>query len=369
MKLIQFTASKVWRGHEQKIIYLYETFRDNNYVKDQIIVCPIDSEIYRVAKEKNLNIQTIDTKSKLKAAKQLKKIADSFSGNLLFIHNSTSHTISVLAGFFYGLKIPMALCRTLIVRVDTNFFRKWKYNYRGIKKIICITQPVVDVLKFAVKDQSRISIVGILTDIDKFKNSKKTGKLHEELNISKEYKLIGNIAAFTWFKDHKTWVKTVKELKDRNVKAKYILIGKGELEAEVRIQVKELGLENDVYFLGFRTDIAQIMPELDVLLFTSNEEPAGGVILEAYACKTPVVAANAGGIPEVLIDNQTGLMSHVGNSVEFADKVEIMLNDDQTRNRLIENGYQFLKENYTKEVIGKKMFEELNSILKIHSNL
>ncbi|WP_432671408.1 glycosyltransferase family 4 protein [Flavobacterium sp. SM2513] len=364
MRLIQFTVSKVWRGHEQKIIYLYETFRDNHYIEDQIIVCPLDSEIYKVALEKKLKVITIDVKSKLRAAKELKMIADDFNSDLLFIHNSKAHTISVLAGVFYNLKIPMALCRTLIVRVDTNFFRKWKYNYEGIKKIICITQPVVDVLKYAVKDHSKLSIVGILTDIDKFKTSKKTGKLHKELNIPNDYKIIGNIAAFTWFKDHSTWLRTVKELKDRNVNAKYVLVGKGEKEAEIRKQVKELGLDNDVYFLGFRKDIEEIMPELDVLLFTSNEEPAGGVILEAYACRTPVVATNAGGIPEVLINNETGLMAEVGNHIDFANKVEIVLNDNQLRERLTENGYKFLEENYTKEVIGKKMIAELNLIIK-----
>lgn len=364
MRLIQFTASKVWRGHEQKIIYLYEAFRDNNYVDDQIIVCPLDSELYKVAKEKKLKVHTFEFKSKLKSAKELKNIADNFNSNIIFIHNSKSHTISVLAGVFYGLKIPMVLCRTLIKRVDTNFLRKWKYNYKGIKKIICITQPVVDALKFAVKDESRISIVGILTDIDKFKNSQKTGKLHDELNIPKEYKIIGNIAAFTDFKDHSTWVKTVKELKDRNVKAKYVLVGKGKKENEIKAQVKGLGLDKDVYFLGFRTDIPQIMPELDILLFTSNNEPAGGVILEAYACKTLVVAANAGGIPEVLIDNKTGLLAEVGNPIDFADKVEFLLNDKQTQEKLIANGYQFLKDNYTKEIIAKKMFDELNEVLQ-----
>ena len=159
-------------------------------------------------------------------------------------------------------------------------------------------------------------------------------------------------------------MRTVKELKDRNVKAKYILVGKGPLENEIRTQVKELGLENDIYFLGFRTDVAQIMPELDVLLFTSDEEPAGGVILEAYACKTPVVATNAGGIPSLLINDETGFLAEVGNHVDFADKVEILLNNSQIRNRLTENGYQYLKDNYTKEVIGKKMFDELNLVLQ-----
>lgn len=366
MRLIQVTASKGWRGHEQKIIYLYEAFRDFGYVEDQWIVCPTDSEIFKIATQKNMQVIGLDFKSEydFKFAKSLKSIATFNKADVIFIHNSESHTIAVLSALFYGLKVPMALCRTLIKRVDTNFLRKWKYNYKGIKKIICVSQPVVDVLKYAVKDHSKLCVVGSVTDINKFTKTQKTGMLHQEFNISEDYKIIGNIAAFTGFKDHKTWINTVAELVQRKVKAKYILIGNGPLEAEIRAQVKELGLENEIIFAGFRKDIPEILPEMDLFLFTSNNEPTGGVLLESYACRVPIVAANAGGIPEVVIDNETGFLAQVGNPIDFADKVEQLLFNEELQEKFTKNGYQFLLDNFTKEVIAKKMFDELNEIIQ-----
>mgnify|MGYP006200583105 CR=1 FL=1 len=105
------------------------------------------------------------------------------------------------------------------------------------------------------------------------------------------------------------------------------------------------------------------MPEFDLFLFTSNNEPTGGVLLESYACRVPIVAANAGGIPEVVKDNETGLLAEVGNPIDFADKVILLLDNETLQKQFTDNGYQFLKDNFTKEVIAKKMFDELNEVL------
>jgi glycosyltransferase involved in cell wall biosynthesis len=365
MRLIQVTASRVWRGHEQKIIYLYEAFRDFGYVEDQWIVCIKDSELYNVAKSKNMQVIGLEYNGEydLKFAKALKQAADEKRADIVFIHNSESHTISVLSSIFYGLKIPLVLCRTLIKRVDTNFLRKWKYNYKGIKKIICVSNPVVDVLKYAVKDHSKMCVVGSVTDIHKFKY-KDAGILRKEFSIPDDYRIIGNIAAFTGFKDHVTWVNAAAELVKRGVQAKFILIGEGGLEQQVRQQVKDLGIESEVIFAGFRKDIPQVLPEFDLFMFTSNNEPTGGVLLEAYACHVPIVAANAGGIPEVVVNGETGLMAQVGNPIDFADKVQQLLGDEGLQDEFRKNGYEFLKNNFTKEVIAKKMFDELNEVLQ-----
>lgn len=364
MRLIQVTASKGWRGHEQKIIYLYESFRDFGYVEDQWIVCVKGSEIYKVAESKGMQVIGLEYNGEydLKFAKALKRIADENRADLVFIHNSESHTNSVLSSLLYGLKQPLVLCRTLIKRVDTNFLRKWKYNYKGIKKIICVSQPVVEVLKYAVKDHSKLTVVGSVTDIHKFQHTD-TGILRREFNIPEDTKIIGNIAAYTAMKDLFTWVRTVAELVKRGVKAKYIIIGDGPQEQEVKALATELGVYDDIIWAGFRKDIPQVLPEFDLFLFTSNNEPTGGVLLESYACRVPIVAANAGGIGEVVIDGDTGLMAEVGNPVSFADKVEELLYNETLQKKFTENGYQFLKDNFTKEVIAKKMMDELNKVL------
>lgn len=365
MKLLQITASGVWRGHEQKIIYLYEAYRDNKTFDDQYIVCAKNTPIYKVATEKNMQVIGFDFKSEydFKFAKQLAKIVKEKNIDVVMMHNSKSHTLAVLAHKFYNMQAPLVLCRTLIRRVDTNALRKWKYNYKGIKQIICVSQAVVDVLKFAVRDHSKLSIVGSVTDIDKFKKQAANGMLHEQYNIPKDFKLVGNIAAFTGFKDHYTWVDTVEILvKRETVKAKYILVGIGELEEDIKQYVSDKGLNDHIIFAGFRTDIPDILPEFDLFMFTSNNEPTGGVLLESYACKVPIVAANAGGIPEVILDKITGLLAEVGNPIDFADKVELLINDKELQHELVENGYQHLKDNFTKDVISKKFYEELKLV-------
>ena len=86
MRLLQVTASKVWRGHEQKIIYLYEAFEAFGYVEDQLIVCPIDSEIYKIATEKKMKVIGLEVKSEydLKFAKSLKRISKENNSNINF---------------------------------------------------------------------------------------------------------------------------------------------------------------------------------------------------------------------------------------------------------------------------------------------
>ena len=367
MRLIQFTAADGWRGHEQKIIYLYEAFEAFGYVKDQWIVCPNNSEVFKRATAKNMQVIGFDFNSEydFKFAKEFKKIAQEKNADVVFLHSSKAQTLAVMSSFIYRMKTPLVLCRTLIRRVDTNFLRKWKYNYSGIKKIICVSHPVVDVLKYAVKDHSKLCVVGSVTDINKFPHQQSTGKLRKEFNIAPSLPIIGNIAEFTGFKDHKTWVKTVSVLVNKHqLKAKFILVGKGALEEEIRALVKELQLEDHIIFAGFRKDIPEILPDFDLFMFTSNNEPTGGVLLESYACKVPIVAANAGGIPEVVINNQTGLLAEVGNPEDFAEKVILLLNNPELQEKFKEKGYQYLLDNFTKEVIAKKMFTELNEVVK-----
>ena len=78
MRLIQVTASRGWRGHEQKIIYLYEAFRDFGYVEDQWLVCVKDSDIYREAMSKNMQVIGLEFSGEydFKFAKALKRISD-----------------------------------------------------------------------------------------------------------------------------------------------------------------------------------------------------------------------------------------------------------------------------------------------------
>ena len=364
MRLLQITASNVWRGHEQQIVYYYDEFNDQ--IEHQVLLCTPNTRLSEIAAERNYNFQTLEFKSEydLKWMKKISQIIKDEKIDVILIHNSTAHTLCVMSSLIYGWKTPMVFFRTLIKKVDTNFFRKWKYNYKGLKKIVCVSEAVRSVLLSAIKDHSRLSIVGSATDLFEFQKTQKTGILHRELGWDTDTIIIGNIAAFVPFKDHITFVNTAEILASKLPNCKFVLIGKGELEQEIKDYVAQKGLTGRFAFLGFRKDVPELFPEFDLFLFTSKLEPTGGVLLEANACKVPVVATRAGGIPEVIVENKTGLLCEKENASDFAEAAIKILSNPSLRNELVENGYEHLKANFTKEVIAKQMLAELNAVIK-----
>lgn len=362
MRLLQITASNVWRGHEQQIVYYYDAFKDN--LEHQVLLCPPNTQLFEIAKEKKYNIYSLPFHSEYdrKWMKLIYEIIKKEKIDIILIHNSTAHTLCVLSSLLYGWKTPMLFFRTLIKKVDTNFFRKWKYNYKGLKKIVCVSEAVKEVLKSAIKDQSRLSIVGSATNLEEFSRTYKTGKLIDELKLNKNTIIIANISAFVDFKDHYTFADAASIIAKEFSNVVFLLIGKGEMENEIKDYVSNKNLSNKIHFLGFRKDIPELFPEFDLFLFTSKLEPTGGVLLEAYASKVPIVATRAGGIPEVVVENETGLLCKKQDPNDFAEKVIRILRDKELKEKLVENGYKHLLQNFTKEVIAKKMFQEIESV-------
>lgn len=362
MRLLQITASNVWRGHEQQIVYYYDAFASKT--EHQVLLCTPGTRLAEIAKEKNYNFHTLPFTSEydIKWMRKIKEIVKSEKIDIILIHNSTAHTLCVMASLFFGIKVPMVFFRTLIKRVDTNPFRKWKYNYKNLKKIVCVSEAVRQALLPAIKNPERLSIVGSATDLNEFKTTEKKGILQKELGIDPDTLVIANISAFVGFKDHITFIKTAAILKNKIEKVKFLLIGKGELEDDIKQLAVQEGLENDVLFLGFRKDIPEIFPDFDIFLFTSKLEPTGGVLLEAYASHVPIVATNAAGIPEVVVNNVTGILCEKENPQSFAEGVMRLVNNEALKKQLTQNGYQHLLDNFTKEVITEKMFNELQDV-------
>ena len=367
MRLLQISASNVWRGHEQQIVYYYDEFNDK--IDHQVLLCTPHTRLAEIAKEKGYNYHTLEFTSEydLKWIKKIKEIVKKEKIDLILIHNSTAHTLCVMADLIFRLGVPMVFFRTLIKRVDTNPFRKWKYNYKNLRKVICVSEAVREALLPAIKDHSRLPIVGSATNLEEFHIRHKRGVLQKELGLDEDTLIIANISAFVGFKDHITFVNTAEILKPQLPKAKFVLIGVGELMDEIKALAKEKGLENDIIFLGFRKDIPEIFPDFDIFLFTSKLEPTGGVLLEAYASHVPVVAAKAGGVPEVIVDNKTGLLCEKENPEAFANAVLKLVNNPELKQDFVKNGYEYLLENFTKEVIAQKMLNELQDVYNKYS--
>ena len=99
-----------------------------------------------------------------------------------------------------------------------------------------------------------------------------------------------------------------------------------------------------------------------MFLITSETEGLGTSIIDAFACKVPVVATRAGGIPEIIEHEKNGLLADTKDAVELANQVERILNGSIDKSKIIE-GQQEVLQNFSKSVTAEKTLKEYLSIL------
>jgi glycosyltransferase involved in cell wall biosynthesis len=146
---------------------------------------------------------------------------------------------------------------------------------------------------------------------------------------------------------------------------KLVLVGQGELEADLRRLTAELGLSDRVIFAGFRTDIPAVMRSLDIFALTSNFEGFGLVLLEAMSAGRPILATGVSAIPEVVADGVTGLLVPRQDRQAFADALGRLL-DPEMRTRLGDAGVTRVRDEFQLSVMVRRTLEIYDGALAVH---
>jgi glycosyltransferase involved in cell wall biosynthesis len=135
------------------------------------------------------------------------------------------------------------------------------------------------------------------------------------------------------------------------------IIGEGPLENELRAQIEQLGLQNRVALTGSKPqrDVRQRLAAANVFVLPSVLDAQGGmdnlptVIMEAMATGLPVISTNIGGIPEMVVQNETGFLVQPGDSVALAGAIEKVIDDGQLAQGLGRAGYERARELFSIE--------------------
>ena len=115
---------------------------------------------------------------------------------------------------------------------------------------------------------------------------------------------------------------------NKHIKSKLLLVGDGPDRPMAESMCRELGICDDVRFVGRQEQIEEILAISDLFLLPSDYESFGLAALEAMAAGVPVISTNAGGLPEININGKTGFLSPVGNVKEMAANGIVLLQDD-----------------------------------------
>jgi glycosyltransferase involved in cell wall biosynthesis len=120
--------------------------------------------------------------------------------------------------------------------------------------------------------------------------------------------------------------------------ARFVIAGEGELRPALERQIREHHLEKHVLLAGFRPDALSLHKAFDVFVMSSITEGLGTSLLDAMACGKPIVATTAGGIPEVVVDGETGFLVAPRDHEAMASAIVTLLKDESLRRRMGDAG-------------------------------
>lgn len=171
--------------------------------------------------------------------------------------------------------------------------------------------------------------------------------------------VIGCAGRLTKQKGHVYLIEALSILRQRGIPARMVLAGTGALEGDLRDRVRRLGLEEQFHFLGFVDEMKRFYASVDIFALPSLWEGFGYVLTEAMSMRLPVVAFATSNIPEVVVQEQTGLLVPVHEAVALADALERLVRDRELRTRLGQAGRNRVETHFT---LAKTM-QELEGVL------
>jgi L-malate glycosyltransferase len=366
INILNVTSITELRGGDTQMYMVYKLLKDKKDLS-QFILCPEDSVLSGMCKKDATPYFTY-LKNKIKLINLIVAIviiAKRKSIDIIHIHDSSALNAGLIAKLFLKKSTILILSRKRNNPIKNKFLNRFKYSRPSIKKIISVSKAVASIFDPIIKDKERLITIYDAIDVAEFSQNKSTNLLHEEFNLSPETLIVGNIAGLTKQKDIFTFIDTAQKIKSKNTTnhpIKFFVIGDGSLKEELISYTKTKGLENDIIFTGFRNNVNELLPEFDVFLITSITEGLPLSVYEAFACKIPVVATDAGGINEVVKNGETGFITAIKDAEKLSNYVLELLHNKDLKEKIVTNAYSLVEKNHDLEVMKQKYHSFYSSL-------
>ena len=171
-------------------------------------------------------------------------------------------------------------------------------------------------------------------DLERFNPRNPPLELRRSLDLPEEGPVVVSVGRFVAFKGYSYLLEAARRVQDTMPGVHWVLVGDGELRSELEAQCRSLGLKSRAHFTGWREDVPDVLALCDLFVLPSVVEHFGRVLIEAMAMGKAVVATDAGGVPEIVIQGETGLLVPPAQPKDLAEAVVTLLEDAPRAHRL-----------------------------------
>jgi glycosyltransferase involved in cell wall biosynthesis len=207
---------------------------------------------------------------------------------------------------------------------------------RGTTAIIAVSEQVRrELAARGVAPLSRIRVVELGLALEPFLGvMRPSNVLRAELGVGENVPLVGVVGRLVRIKDHQTFLEAASLVSREQPDARFVIVGDGELAAELKLRAQREDLQGRVHFLGWRRQLAPVYGDLDVVVVSSRNEGTPVSILEGAAAGCPVVATRVGGVPDLIEQGVEGLLVSPRQPRALADAVVRILQEPELGRRM-----------------------------------
>lgn len=287
-------------------------------------------------------------------ANKMAEVIDSEKLDILHVHYAMPHAIcAILARDIaeQDVKIVTTLHGTdiTVLGIDRSLTKMIKHGIEQSDAVTGVSHSLVSQTKEMLHVSKEIEVIYNFVDELEyhFKSSK---NLKGRYKIKEDEKIVVHISNFRKVKRVQDVIYTFEKVV-KKVPAKLMLIGDGPEYGEMHHLVDQLGLSEQVLFLGKQKNIAELLSISDLKLLLSEKESFGLVLLEAMACGVPCIGTNIGGIPEVIVDKKNGFITNVGDIDAIAEKAIQLLTDESLWSEFSSHAKKHVHKNFSADKI------------------
>jgi glycosyltransferase involved in cell wall biosynthesis len=360
MHVVHLETGRHLYGGAQQVLYLLEGLTRAGV--SNILVCPPDSAISTAAGNAGVNVHPMPMAGDLDVGfgRRFSQWLIANKPGLLHVHSRRGADLwGGLAARRAG--VPAVLSR----RVDNpDFPLLGPIKYRMYARIIAISAEIERQLQRGGVPDSKLRLVHSAVDVEACQPDWSYSQFRDAFGLQKDEIAVVCVAQFITRKGHAVLLDAWPAVIDKCPQARLILFGQGVEESHLQDQVRHLNLSETVQFAGFRADILSFLGHADLLVHPALREGLGICLLEAQAAGLPIVASRAGGIPEAVADEVSGLLVPPQNPSELAAVVTKLLRDPDKRSGFGAGGRMQVAQNFSVQSLvsgNLKVYEELLS--------
>jgi glycosyltransferase involved in cell wall biosynthesis len=326
---LHIDTARTWRGGQSQVMHIVLGLRSLEH--RALLVAHPEGELFRRMSE-GVDLIPLSPRNEvdLNAAWRLSRLLKQGSPSVIHAHD---HNAVAMASLALSILSPsprptLIATRRIEFRIAHHSFSRWTYS--RVDHFIAISTAVRNRLVADGIPAHRISVVHEGVDVDRIERLP-GGNVHGAFYLPTHAPVVGNVGALTSQKGQHDLIEAaalvVREVPD----ARFVILGEGELRESLEQQIHRKHLERHVMLGGFRADAVALMKDFDVFVLSSTHEGLCTSLIDAMAAAKPAVATAVGGVPEVVVDGETGFLVAPHDPPAMADRIVQLLTDAALR--------------------------------------